>query len=97
MPAYIIGSVNIDDAEGFKEYSSRVPETIERYGGRYLARGGSTEVIEGDWAPTRLVILEFDSVEQAKRWYGSEEYQALVGIRQRCASTDLVLTEGLGT
>ena len=95
MPAYLLGNVTVEDAEGFAEYSERVPETIARHGGRFLARGGRVEVLEGSWAPTRLVLLEFDSFEQAKRWYESEEYQALVAIRRRCASTDLVLVEGL--
>ena len=95
MPAYLVGSVTVEDDEGFAEYAKRVPESIERYGGTYRARGGSVEVLEGSWAPTRLVILEFDSLEQAKRWYESEEYQALAAIRQRCAATDLVLVEGL--
>ena len=95
MPAYLVGNVSVEDVEGFAEYSERVPETIERYGGTYRVRGGKFEVLEGSWAPTRLVVLEFDSFEQAKRWYESEEYQALVAIRQRCAATDLVLVEGL--
>jgi uncharacterized protein (DUF1330 family) len=95
MPAYLLGSVTIEDEEGFAEYSKRVPETIARHGGRFLARGGRVEVLEGDWAPNRLVVLEFDSFEQAKRWYESDEYQDLAAIRLRCASTDLVLVEGL--
>ena len=95
MPAYLVGTVTVEDADGFAEYAKRVPETIERYGGTYRARGGRIEVLEGSWAPTRLVLLEFDSFEQAKRWYESEEYQALVAIRQRCAATDLVLVEGV--
>lgn len=95
MPAYLLGTVSVEDAEGFAEYSKRVPETIERYGGTYRARGGTVEVLEGSWAPKRVVLIEWDSVEQAKLWYESEEYQALADIRRRCAETDLVLVEGL--
>jgi uncharacterized protein (DUF1330 family) len=95
VPAYLVGSVTVEDAEGFAEYSARVPETIERYGGTYRARGGTVEVLEGTWAPKRVVLLEFDSFEQAKLWYESEEYQALADIRRRCAQTNLVLVEGL--
>ena len=95
MPAYLLGTVSVEDAEGFAEYSKRVPETIERYGGTYRARGGTVEVLEGSWAPKRVVLIEWDSVEQAKLWYESEEYQALADIRRRCAATDLVLVEGL--
>jgi uncharacterized protein (DUF1330 family) len=95
VPAYLIGNVTVEDAEGFAEYSERVPEMIERYGGTYRARGGTVEVLEGTWAPKRVVLLEFDSFEQAKLWYESEEYQALADIRRRCAKADLVLVEGL--
>ena len=95
MPTYLIGTVTVEDAEGFAEYSKRIPEMIERYGGTYRARGGTVEVLEGSWAPTRVVVVEFDSFEQAKLWYESEEYQALADIRRRCAETDLVLVEGL--
>jgi uncharacterized protein (DUF1330 family) len=95
MPAYVIGCVTVDDPEGLTEYAQQVPGVIERYGGRYLARGQAAEVFEGDWAGKRLAVLEFESVEAAKRWYESDEYQALAAIRRRCASSDLVLVEGL--
>jgi uncharacterized protein (DUF1330 family) len=95
VPAYLIGNVTVEDAEGFAEYSERVPEMIERYGGTYRARGGTVEVLEGSWAAKRVVLIEFDSFEQAKLWYESEEYRALGDIRRRCAETDLVLVEGL--
>lgn len=95
MPAYLVGIVTIEDAEGFAEYASQVPELIARYGGRYIARGGTVEVLEGSWAPARVTLAEFDSLEQAKRWYESEEYQALAEIRRRSAKADLVLVEGL--
>ena len=95
MPTYLIGTVTVEDAEGFAEYSKRVPEMIERYGGTYRARGGTVEVLEGSWAPKRVVLIEWDSLEQAKLWYESEEYQALADIRRRCAETDLVFVEGL--
>lgn len=95
MPAYLLGIVTIEDAEGFAEYANRVPELIERYGGTYRARGGSVEVLEGSWAPKRVTLVEFDSVDQAKSWYESDEYQALADIRRHHAKADLVLVEGL--
>jgi uncharacterized protein (DUF1330 family) len=95
VPAYLVGIVTIEDAEVFAEYASQVPELIARYGGRYIARGGTVEVLEGSWAPARVTLAEFDSLEQAKRWYESEEYQALAEIRRRSANADLVLVEGL--
>jgi uncharacterized protein (DUF1330 family) len=87
--------VTIKDAEGFAEYASKVPEVIARHGGRYIARGGTVEVLEGSWAPARVTLVEFDSLEQAKGWYESEEYQALAEIRRPHAKADLVLVEGL--
>jgi uncharacterized protein (DUF1330 family) len=95
VPTYQIGNVTVHDAEGFKEYSEQASEMVKRYGGRYLARGGAIEVLEGDWTPNRLVVIEWPSTEHAKRWYESDEYKAIADIRQRCADTDLVLVEGL--
>ena len=95
MSAYQIGNVTVEDAEGFAEYAAQVPEMIQRHGGRYLARGGAIHVLEGDWHPTRVVIVEWDSIEQAKRWYESDEYKAVSDLRRRSAKTDLVLVEGL--
>ena len=95
MPAYQIGNVTVHDAEGFGEYSTQASEMVQRYGGRYLARGGAVEVLEGGWTPNRLVLIEWESVEHAKRWYESDEYKAIADIRRRCADTDLVLVEGL--
>jgi uncharacterized protein (DUF1330 family) len=95
VPAYQIGNVVVEDAEGFAEYATQVPEMIQRHGGRYLARGGAIEVLEGDWTPNRLVVVEWDSLDQAKHWYESDEYKAVADIRRRCAKTELVLVEGL--
>ena len=95
MPAYQIGNVTVNDPEGFAEYSKQAAEMVARYGGRYLARGGEVEVLEGDWTPNRLVLIEWESREHAKRWYESDEYKAIADIRRRCADTDLVLVEGL--
>jgi uncharacterized protein (DUF1330 family) len=74
MAAYVIVDLEVTDSEGFREYQKRAGSTIEHYGGKYLVRGGNHETLEGDWHLHRLVILEFPGVEQAKRWYHSEEY-----------------------
>ncbi len=95
MSAYFIGNLNIFDPEGMKEYRQRVGATLELYGGKFLVRGGAFEVLEGDWHPHRLVLLEFESLEQAKRWYNSDEYTAIKGLRHRAADTDFVLVEGI--
>jgi uncharacterized protein (DUF1330 family) len=68
---------------------------LEPYGGRFLVRGGATEMIEGDWLPGRLVIIEFPSKDAAHRWYDSPEYQAIVGIRHEAATARIIVTEGV--
>jgi uncharacterized protein (DUF1330 family) len=79
MPAYIISDVTVRDRQAMTEYRTRAATSIAHYGGRYLARGGVIEVLEGDWSPGMLVIVEFPDLETARRWYLSPEYaQALV-------------------
>ena len=96
MPAYIIVDVEITEKEGYEEYRRQVPATIAAYGGRFLVRGGALEVLEGAWSPKRCVILEFPSLEQAKAWYNSPEYKPLLALRERSATTNLILVEGVG-
>ena len=94
MAAYYIVNVSVKDATGFEAYRQAVPATIAQYGGRYIVRGGKHEVLEGTWQPTRLVVLEFPSLEAARRWYSSEEYQKIKPLRLRHATGDMVLVEG---
>jgi uncharacterized protein (DUF1330 family) len=95
MAAYFISDIVVTDPEGIKEYQQRVGASLELYGGKFLVRGGTFEVLEGDWHPHRLILLEFESVEQAKRWYNSAEYASVKGIRHRTANADFVLVQGL--
>ncbi len=95
MPAYVIVNVHVKDPELYKEYVAAAPPTIERHGGRYVARGGEVWVREGSWSPERLVVLEFPDAQAARRWYESPEYQEVLAIRQRAAEAELVITEGL--
>jgi uncharacterized protein (DUF1330 family) len=95
MAAYVIANVSVQDAALFEEYRKRVPETIARHGGRYVVRGGRHETLEGGWKPSRLVVLEFPSLEQARRWYDSEEYREPKALRMRCALTDVVVVDGV--
>ncbi len=95
MPAYVIADIEITDPEVYKEYVKLAPATVAQYGGRYLARGGHTEVLEGEWRPRRLVILEFESVEKAKAWVNSPEYAPARALRQRSARSNLVVIEGV--
>jgi uncharacterized protein (DUF1330 family) len=94
MPAYVIADVEILDAERYADYRSQVPATLESYGGQFLVRGGATDMIEGDWLPRRLVIIEFPSMDAAHRWYDSPEYQAILGIRHEAATARLIIVDG---
>ena len=95
MPAYVIAEVEIQDAAAYEEYRKAVPSTIAAYGGKYLARGGKVEVVEGNRAPARMVILEFPSLAQARAWYDSPEYRPVRAIRHRTASSQALIVEGL--
>ncbi len=95
MPAYVCVEIEIHDLDTYEEYKKLAPPSIAQYGGRYIVRGGATEALEGDWAPKRFVILEFDSMDAARAWWSSPEYSAARAIRQRCAATQMLLVEGL--
>lgn len=97
MAAYFIVDVDIHDPAGMREYLERVPATLTKYGGRYIVRGGKFEVVEGNWQPTRVVMLEFPNIDQAKRWYDCEEYKDMKAARLRSARTDVVLVEGVAS
>ena len=95
MPAYFIVDNEVTDPAGFEEYRKQVPGTLEKYGGKILVRGGQMQMLEGDWKPKRIVVTEFPSIEQARRWYDSEDYRALKALRLRSARGSLVLVEGV--
>ena len=95
MSAYFIVDLEVTDPVGIEEYRKQVPATIAKYGGRYLVRGGKHETLEGDWHPRRVIVLEFPSVEQAKRWYDCEEYKGPKALRFKTARTNLILVEGV--
>ena len=95
MPAYFIVDIDVTDPTAFEEYRRAVPATVEKYGGKFLVRGGRMEVVEGSWRPKRVVVTEFPSLEQAKRWYDSEEYRALKALRLRTSKGNVILVEGV--
>ncbi len=95
MSAYVIVDIHVTDPEGYKEYARLAPAAVELYGGKYVARAGRTEVLEGDWVPKRLVVLKFESVEQAKTWLESPEYRPARQMRHRMAKTNMVVIEGV--
>jgi len=95
VPAYVVVNVDVQDPVRYENYKKLAPASIAQYGGHYIARGGPVEVLEGDWAPKRLVILEFPTVERAKEWWGCPEYTDAKALRNATAHTQLVITEGL--
>jgi uncharacterized protein (DUF1330 family) len=95
MPAYVFANVRVQDPAAYAQYKKMVPATIEHFGGRYLARGGQGQVVEGDIEPGRMIIIEFPSYDDAQRWYSSTEYAAAKLVRQGCADGELVLVEGV--
>ena len=95
MAAYFIVHLYIRDPEKFETYRQRVAPLVEEHGGRYLVRGGEHEVVEGDWDPERVVVVEFPSVERAREWYRSPEYRELAEMRQRAAPSQVVLVQGV--
>ncbi len=95
MAAYIIAQIHITDPVLYEEYRKLVPPTLEKYGGRFIVRGGKIETLEGDWQPKRLVVVEFESVERAKQWYNSPEYTKAREIRQKASTGSVILVEGV--
>jgi uncharacterized protein (DUF1330 family) len=95
MSAYIIAQIEITDPDRYAQYVRQVPATIAKYGGRYLARGGKAEPLEGPLAGKRIAIVEFDSYERAKDWYESEDYRGPKALRQGASISSLVLVDGV--
>lgn len=95
MPAYVIADIEVIDSVRYEAYRQQVPATIAAYGGRYIARGGAIEVLEGSWVPKRCVIVEFPSMGQLKAWWTSPEYQPLRALREQTTRSHLVATDGL--
>lgn len=93
--AYVIANVLFTDPAKAQQYGHQIAEVIGRYGGHYLARGGQTEVAEGDWKTHYVTIVEFASVEQAKRWYESPEYAAIKPLRVENSESQIVFVEGV--
>ena len=95
MAAYIIATIEVTDPEKFEVYRGQVPATIEKHGGRYLARGGEVSVVEGDQPERRTVVLEFDSLEKAKGWYYSEDYAGPKELRITSTISNVMIVEGV--
>jgi uncharacterized protein (DUF1330 family) len=94
VPAYVIVDVTVHDREAYAEYAAGTPGAVAPFGGRFIVRGGEVTPKEGGWDPQRIVVLEFPDMESARRWYDSPEYQALLPIRERAATSRLIFVEG---
>ncbi len=94
MAAYLVGNITVTDPEAFQRYREKVPAVIAQYGGRYLVRGGAVHPLEGDLGIDRLVVIEFASVEAARRFYDSEDYAPLLKLRMASSRSNIALVEG---
>jgi uncharacterized protein (DUF1330 family) len=95
MPAYVIAETDINNPEQYERYRAVVPATLETYGGRFLVRGGEHIVLEGEWQPTRLVVIEFDDLDAVRRWWDSPEYQEAKQVREGAATMRVVAVQGV--
>lgn len=95
MSAYVIFDIDVHDGEGYQAYRQLGAPTVAQYGGRFVVRGGAAENLEGAWTPKRVVVIEFDTIDGARAWYHSPEYQAAKAVRERTANTIGVIVEGV--
>jgi len=95
MPAYVVVETDLTDPERYEQYKAAGSLSVAAAGGRYLVRGGELAVFEGDWQPSRLVVLEFDDLAAAKRWYESEAYQEAKKLREGAARLRVVAVQGI--
>jgi uncharacterized protein (DUF1330 family) len=95
MAAYVIVQETLTgDQAPFEEYRSQVMATLEPYGGKFLVRGGTLTVLEGEWPHQRTVVLEFPSRERAETWYHSPAYQKILPLRLKCMASNFVVIDG---
>ena len=95
MPAYFVVELDITNMDAMADYRAAVPATLAQYGGRFLARGGATQLVEGGPEPKRIVILEFADAAAVKRWYNSPEYQKILPGRLNNAKCRAFIVEGV--
>jgi uncharacterized protein (DUF1330 family) len=95
MSAYVIVDIEVTNPAGYEEYKKLAPAAVQLYGGKYIARGGACETLEGDWPTHRLVILEFENSGKAKAWLDSPEYAPAKALRHKYARSKMVVVEGV--
>lgn len=95
MTAYVLVDMNVTDPVQYEEYRALAGPSVAQYGGRYLVRGGASEVLEGDRVPHRIVLLEFADADAARRWYHSDEYTAARARRADAATASFIVVDGI--
>ena len=95
MPAYVIAHIDVKDPDRYQDYIKMSPVSIAKFGGKFIARGGKTDVLEGNWQPKRLVLLEFPSAERAREWWESDDYAPAKALRQATSYGELVIIDGV--
>jgi uncharacterized protein (DUF1330 family) len=94
MSAYVIAEIEVTEPATYEEYRKQVLPVVNKYAGKFLVRGGNVKSKEGGWQPKRIVVLEFPSMEQAEKFYGSPEYAPLIKLRQKASKGRLIIVEG---
>ena len=94
MAAYVFAQIEVTDPATYDDYRKQVLPTVTKFGGRFIVRGGTLEVLEGGWQPSRLVVIEFPSMQHIRDWFASPEYAPLLALRQPAAVDSLVAVEG---
>jgi uncharacterized protein (DUF1330 family) len=97
MPVYLIIDITVIDPDVFGEFMERMPAVVEQYGGSYLARSSEVSTMVGDWQPERIVLIEFESIEQVQEFFAAPEYLAIVPLREHSATTRVIIVEGDGS
>ena len=95
MPAYLIANIDVHDRATFETYRAQIPAVIASFGGRYLVRGGEVLPVEGDPGLKRVVVLEFPSLEAARRFWDSPEYEPVKRLREQSATSHVALVDGM--
>jgi len=94
MPCFVAVEITIHDPARYERYKDMAPPSIGQYGGRYALRGGTVTTLEGSWCPSRFVLLEFPTADQARAWWNSPEYAPAKALRQATSKTEMILVEG---
>ena len=94
MAGYLIGTIEVKNPEAYKEYLAKVTDIVKKFGGEYLVRGGTNQVVEGSWQHSRTVVIKFPTYDKALEWYNSEEYKPVKQIRLDNSMSNGIIIQG---